>query len=573
MSEAIQNQSAGVDLATRIYRDGRRRSAPPSCACGSTSQEHGFGGFWHPGIGQEGLQAGAVAALRRDDYLFYAHRGLGYALAKGMSLESLFGDLFGRVTGSDRRQGRRHGPLRRPRSSASSDRAERLARTSRSAQARRSRPSCSGADRVVGGLLRRRRRRARHLPRGRAPGLGLEAAGGLDLREQRLGALGAVRATRARPSDIADRAAGYGIPGVVVDGQDALAVYEAAPRLSRARAPARGRRWSRPRRCGSAATTRAIASPTATTSDADVREIHATRSTCSRALVPTGVADQIEADARAHEVEAALRGDAGRRPRRRATSSSKDRAGHDGGDARRRERSDRSATRGRSTHALAEEMRRDERVWMMGQDIGRMGGVFGVTRGLLDEFGADRVRDTTINETFIVGGAAGAAMTGHDPRRRAAVRRLPAHRRRRDLPQAGQVALHARRQARAAGRRPRCRPGVVGGAGAEHSQSLEALAMHVPGPEGRAARHARRRQGPAEDGDPRPATRCSSSSTRASTGSRARCPTPTTTSCPFGEAAVRRAGRDLTVVATGADGRPRARGRRAPRRARASRSR
>ncbi|HET6551476.1 MAG TPA: alpha-ketoacid dehydrogenase subunit beta, partial [Solirubrobacter sp.] len=65
--------------------------------------------------------------------------------------------------------------------------------------------------------------------------------------------------------------------------------------------------------------------------------------------------------------------------------------------------------------ALAEEMRRDERVWMMGQDIGRMGGVFGVTRGLQEEFGALRVRDTTINETFIVGGAAGAALAGTIP--------------------------------------------------------------------------------------------------------------------------------------------------------------
>src|SRR4026209_1744029 len=66
-------------------------------------------------------------------------------------------------------------------------------------------------------------------------------------------------------------------------------------------------------------------------------------------------------------------------------------------------------------HALVEEMRRDERVWIMGQDVGRMGGVFGVTRGLFEEFGAERVGDTTINETFIAGGAAGAAMTGTIP--------------------------------------------------------------------------------------------------------------------------------------------------------------
>ena len=163
-----------------------------------------------------------------------------------------------------------------------------------------------------------------------------------------------------------------------------------------------------------------------------------------------------------------------------------------------------STTPGRSTRRSREEMRRDERVWIMGQDVGRMGGVFGVTRGLYDEFGAGRVRDTTINETFIVGGAVGAAMTGHDPGRRAPVRRLHADRRRRDLPQARQVALHARRQALACRWWCACRPASLGGAGAEHSQCLEALAMHIPGLKVVAAGHPRRRQGPAEDRDPRP---------------------------------------------------------------------
>lgn len=63
-------------------------------------EAEGFGGFWHPGIGQEGVQAGAVAAMRPDDYLYYAHRGLGYAIAKGMELTALFGDLLGKLNGS-----------------------------------------------------------------------------------------------------------------------------------------------------------------------------------------------------------------------------------------------------------------------------------------------------------------------------------------------------------------------------------------------------------------------------------------------------------------------------------------
>jgi TPP-dependent pyruvate/acetoin dehydrogenase alpha subunit len=63
-------------------------------------EAEGFGGFWHPGIGQEGLQVGAIAAMQPADYLYYAHRGLGYAYAKGMDLTALFGDLLGRAVGS-----------------------------------------------------------------------------------------------------------------------------------------------------------------------------------------------------------------------------------------------------------------------------------------------------------------------------------------------------------------------------------------------------------------------------------------------------------------------------------------
>ena len=130
--------------------------------------------------------------------------------------------------------------------------------------------------------------------------------------------------------------------------------------------------------------------------------------------------------------------------------------------------------------ALAEEMRRDPRVWMMGQDIGRMGGVFGVTRGLQEEFGASRVRDTAINETFAIGGAAGAAMTGTIPVVELQFADF--------LFTAADEIFHklAKWRYMHGGRFSlpvvvRLPTGVVGGAGAEHSQSLEAIAMHVPG--------------------------------------------------------------------------------------------
>ena len=64
---------------------------------------------------------------------------------------------------------------------------------------------------------------------------------------------------------------------------------------------------------------------------------------------------------------------------------------------------------------IAQEMRRDERVYLIGEDVAGAGGVFKATPGLLAEFGPRRVRDTPISEEAIVGAAMGAAMTGLRP--------------------------------------------------------------------------------------------------------------------------------------------------------------
>jgi pyruvate/2-oxoglutarate/acetoin dehydrogenase E1 component len=64
---------------------------------------------------------------------------------------------------------------------------------------------------------------------------------------------------------------------------------------------------------------------------------------------------------------------------------------------------------------IAQEMRRDERVVFLGEDVAAAGGVFKTTVGLLEEFGPKRVRDTPISEQAIVGAAMGAAMTGLRP--------------------------------------------------------------------------------------------------------------------------------------------------------------
>jgi len=200
-------------------------------------------------------------------------------------------------------------------------------------------------------------------------------------------------------------------------------------------------------------------------------------------------------------------------------------------------------------HALAEEMRRDPRVWMMGQDIGRMGGVFGVTRGLFDEFGPQRVRDTTINETFIVGGAAGAALTGTIP-----VVEL-------QFADFGLVAgdeifhklakwryMHGGKlELPAVVRLP---TGVVGGAGAEHSQSLEAMGMHVPGLKVALPATPADAKGLLKSAirDPNPVLFFEHKGMYRVKGE---VPTSDDYLVPFGVAAVRRHGDAVTVVATG----------------------
>jgi len=65
--------------------------------------------------------------------------------------------------------------------------------------------------------------------------------------------------------------------------------------------------------------------------------------------------------------------------------------------------------------AMCEEMRRDSTVFLMGEDVGTFGGVWGVSAGMLKEFGEERVRDTPISENGFIGAGLGAAMVGMRP--------------------------------------------------------------------------------------------------------------------------------------------------------------
>jgi pyruvate/2-oxoglutarate/acetoin dehydrogenase E1 component len=131
--------------------------------------------------------------------------------------------------------------------------------------------------------------------------------------------------------------------------------------------------------------------------------------------------------------------------------------------------------------ALREEMSRDPTVFLLGEDIGKFwGGAFKVTEGLAEEFGDERVRDTPISESAIIGTGVGAAITGMRPVAEIMFGDLTAL-------AMDQIANQAAKICYMFGGQAKC-PLVIRtpfGAGvniaSHHSQSLEAWFMHVPG--------------------------------------------------------------------------------------------
>lgn len=130
--------------------------------------------------------------------------------------------------------------------------------------------------------------------------------------------------------------------------------------------------------------------------------------------------------------------------------------------------------------ALREEMQRDERVFIMGEDVGIYGGAFGVTRGLLEEFGEERVRDTPISEAAIAGAATGAAVTGMRPVAEIMFMDFTTISMDQLVNQAAKIRymFGGRAKVPMVLRTP---AGSGTGAAAQHSQSLEAFFCHVPG--------------------------------------------------------------------------------------------
>jgi pyruvate/2-oxoglutarate/acetoin dehydrogenase E1 component len=130
--------------------------------------------------------------------------------------------------------------------------------------------------------------------------------------------------------------------------------------------------------------------------------------------------------------------------------------------------------------ALREEMRRDERVFLLGLDIGRFGGTYKATQGLLEEFGEERVRDTPLSEAAIAGTAVGAAMTGMRPVAEIMYMDFITIALDQIVNQAAKLAYMSGGQTSI----PvvfRTQEGAGRSSAAQHAQSLEAWVAHIPG--------------------------------------------------------------------------------------------
>jgi pyruvate/2-oxoglutarate/acetoin dehydrogenase E1 component len=129
---------------------------------------------------------------------------------------------------------------------------------------------------------------------------------------------------------------------------------------------------------------------------------------------------------------------------------------------------------------LREEMERDSSLMLIGEDIGRYGGIFGVTKGLLEEFGPHRVRSTPISESAIIGSALGAAMTGI----RTVAELMYVDFTTCAMDQIVNQVAKMRYMSGGKAKVPlviRTQQGGGRGNAAQHSQSLEALFLHIPG--------------------------------------------------------------------------------------------
>jgi 2-oxoisovalerate dehydrogenase E1 component len=440
-------------------------------------------GTAHSYVGEEAVATGACANLREDDCIVGTHRGHGHCIAKGARVDRMMAELMGRADGYC------HG----------------LGGSMHIAALDLNILGCNGI--VAAGLpigtgaaLANRLRNTDRVvisffgDGGANQGvvhesMNLAAVWRLPivfLCENNQYALSTASTRTTAGESIAGRAAAYGIPGVRIDGNDVLAVYEAV----RA-AVERARRGDGPSLVEALTYRWGGHSMRANLPDYRTREeerewmerdpvarfrhelVDTRRATTLMRLKELEESVEAELD---HAVEF---GRASAEPTvelmeasvyapHPAVTEPADRSGP--------ERTMAEAL----NQALYAELERDARVFVMGEDVGLIGGIFQVTRGLREKFGEDRVRDTPISEATFVGAGVGAAIAGLRPVVEIQIWDFIAMTMDQVVNQAAKFRFMLGGQPTV----PLVIRGPQGGGirlAAQHSQSLEAWFAHVPG--------------------------------------------------------------------------------------------
>ncbi|MGA2129508.1 MAG: dehydrogenase E1 component subunit alpha/beta [Xanthobacteraceae bacterium] len=442
-------------------------------------------GTAHSYVGEEAIAVGACAALRPEDFVVSNHRGHGHCIAKGADLTRMMAELFGRETGYCRGLG---GSMH-------------IADIAR---------GILGANGIVGAGI----------------GLGTGAALSAKLRNSGQVCLvffgdGAANegifhealnmaslwqlpivflcennqfglSTRMSDATAIDRysqrAASYAMPGETIDGNDVVTVYDTVER-----AVGRARNGHGPSlieaitwRWGDHSMRANIPAYRGEDENTEWREQRDAITRAGDRLVERQVAaSQLEAlrDKAWGEVEAAIAtAKTAAEPTVEVAESAVTAPHHvlapepGPGHASARELGFGEAIR----EAIDQEMARDPRVFVIGEDVGRVGGIFAATRGLIEKYGKERLRDAPISEMAIAGAAVGAAITGMRPIAEIQIFDFVTHM----MDPIVNQAAKFRYMLGGVPTVPVVFRGPQGGGvrlAAQHSQSLEAWFCHVPG--------------------------------------------------------------------------------------------
>ena len=438
-------------------------------------------GTAHSYVGEEAVAAGACAALREDDYIVGTHRGHGHCIAKGADVARMMAELMGRQDGYC-------GGLGGSMHIAALD----LNILGCNGIVAAGLPIGTGA-----ALANRIRQMDRVVIAFFGDGassqgvvhesLNLAAVWKLPiifLCENNQYALSTSSKRTIAGESIAGRAAGYGIPGVRVDGNDVLAVYETVKT-----AVARARAGEGPTLVEALTYRWGGHSMRANLPDYRTKEeerewmerdpLARLKSELERAGATLMRLKELEEEVEVEMDRAVAFGSGSPEP----TVETMERSVY-APHAPATEPAERSGPERTMVEAINEalhaEMTRDERVFVMGEDVGLIGGIFQVTRGLREKFGEDRVRDTPISEAGFLGAGIGAAIAGLRPIVEIQIWDFIAV-------TMDQVVNQAAKFRFMLGGKPTVPLVIRGPQGggirlaAQHSQSLEAWFAHVPG--------------------------------------------------------------------------------------------